>query len=165
MPATFHPVYLGYDVWQIDLLEQQRPYRTAGYLIKDDKLTLIETGSGASHNALLAGLAALDVTPTDLSYVIVTHVHLDHAGGAGQLMEKATNAKLIVHPRGAKHMVDPTRLWEGAKHVYQERVTELFGSVQPIPESRVMVKHHGEELSIGQRTLTFFDSPGHAKHH
>lgn len=162
---TRQPEDMGHQVWAIDLMEQQQPYRTAAYLILDEKITLIETGSGASHDALVAGLSALGVQPIDLSYVIVTHVHLDHAGGAGQLMELAKNAKLVVHPRGARHMVDPSRLWKGAKDVYGNRITELFGSIVPIPEHQVVIKNHGETLNIGNRTLTFFDSPGHAKHH
>ncbi len=156
---------MGNNVWLMDLYEQNRPYRTGGYLIEDEQLTLIETASAASHDTLIRGLAARGYSPSDLAYVIVTHVHLDHAGGAGHLMEKAPNAKLVVHPRGARHMIDPTRLWEGAKQVYHERTTELFGSIKPVPQEQILIKEHGETLTIGKRTLTFFDSPGHAKHH
>jgi len=156
---------MGHNVWLIDLFEQNKPYRTGAYLIMDEKLTLIETGSGASHETLVAALAKLNVAPADLSYVIVTHVHLDHAGGAGQMMEKAVNAQLIVHPRGARHMIDPSKLWSGAGAVYGSRLVELFGAVQPVAAERVVIKEHGETLNIGQRTFTFYDSPGHAKHH
>lgn len=159
------PIDMGHDVWLIDLLEQNQPERTGAYLIRDEKLTLIETGSGASHEILMDSLGELGIQPQDLDYVIVTHVHLDHAGGAGQMMEKAKNAQLVVHPRGKRHMIDPSRLWEGAKQVYGDRISELFGSVQPVPESQVLVRDHGDTLNIGRRTLTFFDSPGHAKHH
>lgn len=159
------PVDLGNGVFAIDLMEQNEAGRTAAYLIRDEKLTLIETGSGASHDALIRGLAALDVTPAELTYVIVTHVHLDHAGGAGQFMAIAPNATLVVHPRGARHMIDPTRLWEGARQVYGDAVTHLFGSVVAVDEARVLVRDHGQTLDIGSRTLTFYDSPGHAKHH
>lgn len=159
------PIDMGHDVWLIDLMEQGVPCRTGAYLIKEEKLTLIETGSATSHQHLLRGLAQLGVTPEDLDYVIVTHVHLDHAGGAGQMMQLAKNAQLVVHPRGARHMIDPSKLWNGAKGVYGDKLEALFGSVVPISEDRVFVRDHGETLSIGQRTLTFFDSPGHAKHH
>lgn len=159
------PVDLGNGVWMIDLLEQGLTCRTAAYLILDEEVTLIETGSSLSHDTLLAGLAHIGVAAADLAHVIVTHVHLDHAGGAGHLMEKATRAQLVVHPRGARHMIDPSRLWQGAAQVYGDRVTDLFGSIVPVPASRVLVREHGDTLSIGQRTLTFFDSPGHAKHH
>ena len=159
------PVDMGQNVFMIDLYEQGQPCRTAGYLIMDKQLTLVETGSARSHEALLSGLFALGLTPQDLRYVIVTHVHLDHAGGAGQLMEKATNATLVVHPRGAKHMIDPSKLWSGAAQVYGDLLSPLFGSVVPVPSSRVLIKDHEETLNIGERTLTFYDSPGHAKHH
>jgi glyoxylase-like metal-dependent hydrolase (beta-lactamase superfamily II) len=163
--SQFSPVDMGNHVWLIDLYEQNQPFRTGAYLIEDEELTLIETGSATSHDVLIHGLAALGYSPADLRYVIVTHVHLDHAGGAGHLMEKAPNAKLVVHPRGARHMIDPSRLWEGAKQVYQDKIADYFGSIKPVPKEQIIIKEHGETLNIGERTLTFFDSPGHAKHH
>ncbi|MCY0887595.1 MAG: MBL fold metallo-hydrolase [Alicyclobacillaceae bacterium] len=159
------PESFGHDVYAIDLLEQGQPYRTAAYVILDDHPTLIETGSAASHETLLQGLKSLGLEPKDLAYVIVTHVHLDHAGGAGQMMAKASAAKLVVHPRGARHMADPSKLWAGAASVYGDRVTSLFGSVQAVPEDKILIRDHLDTLDIGQRSLTFFDSPGHAKHH
>jgi glyoxylase-like metal-dependent hydrolase (beta-lactamase superfamily II) len=165
MSKSSTPIEMGNNVWLIDLFEQGMPCRTGAYLIKDEKLTLIETGSAVSHETLIRGLNTLGVDPEDLSYVIVTHVHLDHAGGAGQLMEKAKNATLVVHPRGARHMADPTRLWTGAEQVYGERLKSLFGAMVPVPESRILIRDHLDTLNIGERTLTFYNSPGHAKHH
>lgn len=159
------PVKMHDDVWQIDLLEQNTPYRTGAYVILDERPTLIETGSANSHDTLVAGLHAIGLTPADLAYVIVTHVHLDHAGGAGQMMALAPSAKLVVHPRGARHMADPSKLWLGATQVYKDQTAALFGSVVPVPESQILVKDHQSTLNIGRRLLTFFDSPGHAKHH
>lgn len=162
------PVYtedMGHNVWLMDIMEQNLPGRTSAYLILDDAPTLIETGSARSHEILIQGLRQLGVSPLDLKYVIVTHVHLDHAGGAGQMMQLAPQAKLVVHPRGARHMADPTRLWDGAKSVYGDAITDLFGSVVPVPDEQILVRDHNETLDIGSRTLTFFDSPGHAKHH
>lgn len=149
----------------IDLLEQNQPCRSCAYLILDEKITLIETGSAKSHDILLEAMANVGVRPEDLSYVIVTHVHLDHVGGAGQMMERAVNAQLVVHPRGARHVIDPSKLWAGTVQVYGDRTAELFGSVQPVPEERVLIRNHLDTLNIGKRTLTFYDSPGHAKHH
>jgi glyoxylase-like metal-dependent hydrolase (beta-lactamase superfamily II) len=158
-------VDMGNDVWLIELFEQDTPFRSGAYLIRDEKLAIVDPGSAKSHEVLVAGLRDLGVTPEMLDYVIVTHIHLDHAGGAGHLMEVAPNATLVVHPRGARHMVDPSRLWDGAKQVYGDRIEALFGSIKPIPESRILVRDHASTLNIGKRTLTFFDSPGHAKHH
>jgi glyoxylase-like metal-dependent hydrolase (beta-lactamase superfamily II) len=163
--STQNPIDMGNNVYLIDLLEQGLPCRTGAYVILDEQPTLIETGSAASHETLLAGLARLGVKPEDLAHIVVTHVHLDHAGGAGHMMEKATNAVLSVHPRGARHMANPERLWAGATQVYGDRVSQLFGSIKPVDEGRIAIRNHGDTLRIGSRTLTFFDSPGHAKHH
>lgn len=165
MTALGAPEYLGNDVWLLDLFEQGRSHRTGAYLIRDVQTTLIETGATASHAALLAGLSALGLSPADLDNVIVTHVHLDHAGGAGHLLTVAPNASLVVHPRGARHMADPSKLWQGAQAVYGPQVDALFGPVVPVAPERIVIREHGETLNIGRRTLTFFDSPGHAKHH
>lgn len=156
---------MGNNVWLIDILEQDMPGRTSAYLILDETPTLVETGSARSHNTLVAGMKQLGVTPQDLGYVIVTHVHLDHAGGAGQMMQAAPQAKLVVHPRGARHMSDPSRLWAGAHGVYGDALEALFGAVMPVPQDQILVRNHQETLRIGSRELTFFDSPGHAKHH
>lgn len=159
------PIQLEPHLWMMDLLEQDRPARSAAYLITEDQPTLIETGSAKSHDLLVHQLGMIGYAPEDLAYVIVTHVHLDHAGGAGQMMARAKHAKLVVHPRGARHMMDPSRLWSGAKAVYGARTEDLFGSMIPVPEAQVLVRQHGETLDIGGRTLTFYDTPGHAKHH
>jgi glyoxylase-like metal-dependent hydrolase (beta-lactamase superfamily II) len=159
------PESLGNNIWLLDLMEQGCRQRTGAYLIRDEQVTLIETGAATSHNALVEGLDQLGLTPSDLNYVIVTHVHLDHAGGAGQLMSIAPNATLVVHPRGARHMKDPSRLWAGAGVVYGERLLQLFGSVMPVAEDRILVRDHLDTLNLGQRTLTFYHSPGHANHH
>lgn len=163
--AYAKPVQMAQDVWQIDLLEQGLQHRTGAYVIVDNAPTLIETGAANSHDVLLAGLQAIGLSPTDLANIIVTHVHLDHAGGAGQMIAAAPQAKLVVHPRGARHMADPSKLWAGAKQVYGDRTEQLFGLVQPVPEANILVREHQSTLNIGSRTLTFFNSPGHAKHH
>lgn len=164
MPSS-NPVQLAPDIWQIDLFEQGLPYRTGAYLLMDSKPTLIETGSANSHQVLLDGLHAIGLQATDLSYVIVTHVHLDHAGGAGQMMQAAKHAKLLVHPRGYRHMVNPSKLWQGAQAVYGDQTEAKFGPVLPVDESQVISMAHDSTLQIGQRVLRFLDSPGHAKHH
>lgn len=162
---TPKPVKLDDKLWMIDLMEQGLPYRSAAYFIAEEKPTLIETGSSLSHEILINALAEIGYKPEDLAYVIVTHVHLDHAGGAGQMMQKAKNAKLVVQNRGARHMIDPSRLWNGAKAVYGDDITKLFGEMVPVPQEQVLVRNHGETLNLGGRTLTFYDTPGHAKHH
>lgn len=159
------PIQMTDDVWMIDLMEQGVPYRTGAYVILDEEPTLIETGSANSHDLLVLGLKQIGLSPRDLSYVAVTHVHLDHAGGAGQMMRVAENAKLLVHPRGARHMANPSKLWAGAMEVYGDKTVAMFGEVMPVDEAQIQVQEHQSKLDIGKRTLTFFDSPGHAKHH
>ena len=105
---------------------------------------MIETCASPSIPHILKGLDALNIRPYGMKYIIVTHVHLDHAGGAGLLMEKCPNAKLIVHPRGARHMIDPIRLIQGAKAVYGASFDSLFKPILPIPEERVMSKMMGK---------------------
>ncbi|WP_067932034.1 MBL fold metallo-hydrolase [Alicyclobacillus kakegawensis] len=165
MESPAYLVDMGHDVWQIDLLEQGLRARTGAYVILDEQVTVVETGAANCQERLWQGLQELGVKPEQVAYVIVTHVHLDHAGGAGQMMAKAVNAKLVVHPRGARHMAEPSRLWRGASEVYGSNVERLFGRPEAVPEERIIIREHGDTLNIGRRTLTFFDSPGHAKHH
>jgi glyoxylase-like metal-dependent hydrolase (beta-lactamase superfamily II) len=101
-----------------------------------------------------------------VEYVIVTHVHLDHAGGAGEMMRRLPKARLVVHPRGARHMVDPSKLWAGASAVYgEEAMARNYGRLVPVDASRVVEAPEGFTLELGGRPLLFLDTPGHARHH
>jgi len=115
---------------------------------------------------VIKGLETLGFSIEQVKYIIVTHIHLDHAGGAGLLLEKCPNATVFVHPRGARHLEDPERLVAGAKAAYGKIFTEYIGAVHPIPKERLLVKDEGDTLNIGPTcTLKFFDTPEHAKHH
>lgn len=160
------PIDLGNRIYLIDGFDLGFRERTGTYVIRDEQITLVESCASPSIPHILKGLEALNIQLDEIKYIIVTHVHLDHAGGAGLLMEKCPNAKLIVHPRGARHMIDPTRLIQGAKAVYGASFDKLFDPIVPIPEERVIVKNDGETLRIGPNCeLTFYDTPGHANHH
>lgn len=112
------------------------------------------------------GLEALGFSLDQVKYIIVTHIHLDHSGGAGLLIKECPNATVVVHPRGAKHLADPERLIAGARVVYGERFSELFEPIIAVPLERLLVKDEGATLKIGPTcTLKFLDTPGHAKHH
>lgn len=145
----------------------ERPEMAAAYLLHHgDKAAFIETGTGHTPPRLLQALEAKGIARTQVRYVIVTHVHLDHAGGAGLLMEALPNAEMVVHPRGAPHVIDPSKLLAGAGAVYGEQaLRQQFGDVRPVPESRVIQVEDGSELALGTRRLHFLDTPGHAKHH
>jgi glyoxylase-like metal-dependent hydrolase (beta-lactamase superfamily II) len=138
----------------------------AGYLIEGPRPVLVETGSQSSIEVLLASLAELGVDAGDLAGVVVTHIHLDHAGGVGDVARAFPQAKVYVHENGARHLVDPTRLVRSAARTYGPLLDSLFGRLSPTPSERVNVLRHGEEIDIGGgRSLRAIDSPGHAKHH
>ena len=106
------------------------------------------------------------VAPAQVDYVILTHVHLDHAGGAGQLMARFPNARLTVHPRGARHMIDPSRLLAATVAIYGEEETRrIYGEILPVPRERVIETPEGATLRLAGRELLFLDAPGHARHH
>jgi glyoxylase-like metal-dependent hydrolase (beta-lactamase superfamily II) len=153
-------------VLQIDTLLGGWHQVTAGYLITGDAPVLVETGSQSSVPHLLAALADLGVDPSDLAGVAVTHIHLDHAGGVGDVAAAFPRATVYVHERGARHLVDPTRLVDSAARVYGDLLDSLYGRLSPTPAKRVHVLADGEEITVStNRTLTTVDSPGHAKHH
>lgn len=151
----------------IDLFDLGEKNRTGAYLIKEEELTIIETSASPSIPYLLGGLKKLNVDPVDIKYIIVTHIHLDHSGGAGLFLQHCPNAKVIVHPRGYRHLANPERLISSSKEVYGEKdFARLFDPIVPIPEDRIEIKNNGDELKIGENcTLTFYDTPGHCKHH
>ncbi|HMC41214.1 MAG TPA: MBL fold metallo-hydrolase [Acidimicrobiales bacterium] len=157
---------IGPGVVEIDTLLGGWARVTAGYLIQGPAPVLIETGSQSSVPALLDALQALGIGPADLAGVAVTHIHLDHAGGVGDVARAFPNATVYVHEKGARHLVDPGRLVRSAALVYGDLLDSLYGRLDPTPAERVHVLADGEEVDIGGgRRLTTIDSPGHAKHH
>jgi glyoxylase-like metal-dependent hydrolase (beta-lactamase superfamily II) len=115
---------------------------------------------------MLAALDEAGLRPADVDWLILTHVHLDHAGGAGELIAQLPQARLVVHPRGARHMIDPSKLWAGASAVYGEAVMEeTYGHLRPIPAERVIEATDGYVVDLAGRPLVCLDTPGHAKHH
>lgn len=144
-----------------------RPGLAAAYLVRSgQQLALIDTGPAKAAPLLLAAIRALDLTPEQITYVMPTHVHLDHAGAAGHLMAECPNAQLIAHPKGAPHLIDPSKLIAGATAVYGAVYFERdFGAPLPIPAERVLIAEDGQTFDLNGRTLTFIDTPGHANHH
>jgi glyoxylase-like metal-dependent hydrolase (beta-lactamase superfamily II) len=139
---------------------------TAGYLIEGDSPVLVETGSQSCVPALLAQLDALGLGADDLAGVVVTHIHLDHAGGVGDVARAFPKATVYVHEKGARHLADPTRLVDSAARVYGPLLDSLYGRLDPTPAERIHVLEDGEAIRVGSnRSLIAVDSPGHAKHH
>jgi glyoxylase-like metal-dependent hydrolase (beta-lactamase superfamily II) len=144
-----------------------RPGFDAAYLIvENDRAAFIDCGTNHSLPRMLGALDAVGLGPDHVDWLILTHVHLDHAGGAGELIARLPNAQLVVHPRGARHMIDPSKLWAGASAVYGEAVMEReYGRLRPVPAERVVEAADGHTVDLAGRLLRCIDTPGHAKHH
>jgi glyoxylase-like metal-dependent hydrolase (beta-lactamase superfamily II) len=157
---------LGNDVFQIDTEMAGYTGITAGYLIRGSRPCLVETGTAPSAPVVRAALASLGVGSADLASVVVTHIHLDHAGGAGDIASLYPAAEIVVHQRGARHLADPSRLIAGARAVYGAALERLFGIPRPVPASRIRALSDADSVDLGDgRTLASHYSPGHAKHH
>ncbi|MDG4656288.1 MBL fold metallo-hydrolase [Ectobacillus antri] len=160
------PKQVGEQLYLIDDYDLNRLGRTGTYVLLGEYITLIETCASPSVPHIEQGLSALGINKNDIAYIIVTHVHLDHAGAAGLMIERCPNAKLLVHPRGARHLIDPTKLIAGAKAVYGDQFDALFSPILPVPSDRVITMENHATLRISpKRLLTFYDTPGHANHH
>ncbi len=157
---------LGHGIHAIDT-GFVRPFFDASHLVVDGgQAAFVDVGTTFSVPGLLAAASGLGVPREAVAYVIVTHVHLDHAGGAGEMMRLLPQAKLVVHPRGARHMVDPAKLWAGASAVYgEEAMRRNYGRLVPVDPARVIEAPDGFTLELGSRPLLFLDTPGHARHH
>ena len=144
-----------------------RPAFDASYLIVENgRGAFVDTGTNDSVPRLLAALAAAGLARDAVDYVIATHVHLDHAGGVGLLMQQLPRAQLVVHPQGAPHLIEPSRLMNGARAVYGDaEVARAYGAVVGVPAERVLRTSDGMLLALAGRPLQFLDTPGHARHH
>lgn len=145
----------------------QRPRLDAIHLmVEGGRAAVIDTGVNSSVPRVLDALHAKGIAPAQVDYVILTHIHLDHAGGAGLLMSKLPNAMLTVHPFGARHMIDPAKLVASARAVYGAQAMEdMYGQIVPVPRERVIETPHGSAINLNGRDIAFYDTPGHARHH
>lgn len=157
---------LGWGITQLDT-HFQRPNMAACYIMQDaGEVAIIETGTKDTVPLILKCLEQLGLSPEQVKYIIPTHVHLDHAGGVGLLMQTMPAATLVVHEKGARHMIDPSKLQAGATAVYGEaEFNKTYGNLLPVAKERVISPGHKETLKLGERVLTFLDTPGHARHH
>ena len=157
---------LGNEVFQIDTRMAGYEGITAGYLIRSDRPCLVETGTAPSAPVVRDALARLGIGAEDLATVVVTHIHLDHAGGAGDIAAMFPRAQIVVHQRGARHLADPSKLMAGARLVYGDSLDRLFGVLAPVPADRIVALDETGTVDLGGgRHLDSYYSPGHAKHH
>jgi glyoxylase-like metal-dependent hydrolase (beta-lactamase superfamily II) len=150
----------------IDLHFLGYPQAIAAYLLMDEReVALVEVGPASTVNTLLSALEQAGVPLQRLRHLLVTHIHLDHAGALGVLMQQLPEAVCYVHPVGAPHLADPSRLIASASRLYGTLMDTLWGPVLPVPSDRIRVVHDGERIEIAGRTLVALDTPGHARHH
>src|SRR5574341_1031716 len=150
----------------LDLNFQGRPHAIASYLIrhpKGDGIVLIESGPGSTLAGLEAGLAKEGLSPRDVTHVLLTHIHLDHAGAAGWLARQG--AHIYVHPVGAPHLLNPEKLLASAARIYGEAMQTLWGEFLPVPPECLVVPQNGDDIEIGGLRFRSVDTPGHADHH
>ena len=156
----------GSDIFTVDALYYE-PQLASIHLVREgDEIAIVDTGTQFSVPQVQAALQEMGLDFTAVRLIILTHIHLDHAGGASALMALCANAQLLVHPRGARHMADPAKLIAGSQAVYgQAEFKKLYGEITPIEESRIVIPEDGGEVSMGSRSFQFIDTPGHASHH
>jgi len=155
-----------YGITRIDA-DYVMPGLASVYLMRQgDRLAIVETGAAATVTNILSEIERQGLTPEHVDFIILTHIHLDHAAGAGELMRLCPSAKLLVHPRGARHMISPGKLEAGTRAVYgDEKYDELYGALVPVEAERVIETPEGFSMDFNGRTLSFLDTPGHALHH
>lgn len=156
----------GNGIMAIDTALLRPQFDASHLLVEEGRAAFVDTGVNASVPLLLAALEGADLDPADVDYVFLTHVHLDHAGGAGLLMEALPNAKAVLHPRGAPHMIDPAKLIKGAQAVYgKEEYDRQYGEIRAIPEERIIVVADDQSIALAGRGLRCVFTEGHARHH
>lgn len=157
---------IEHDLWLLDLGFQDTPGVVGAYLIKGRHgHTLVETGPGSTIPALETAIRAAGAHLEDVTQLAITHIHLDHAGACGTLLRRLPDARMFVHPMGAPHMIEPTRLLTSARRIYGDAMDRLWGSFDAVPADRVVVLQDGDEIDCGDRTLRALHTPGHATHH
>ncbi len=163
MPETYEAAQ---GITGVDTQMAGRTRLTSAYLLGGDEPALVETGPTTSVEAVMAGLGSLGLGSADLAHIVVTHIHLDHAGGVGTLARHFPAASIWVHERGAPHLADPTKLVHSAGRVYgEERLRTLFGPMEPVPSERLRPVADGDKVPLGTRGLDVLYTPGHASHH
>lgn len=161
---TMHTKRLNNFIYLIDLKPNGLENFSASYVIKGRKAAIVETGPRLTVENLLAGLKEIGIKREEVDYVAVTHIHIDHAGGAGTLLPHLPNAQLLVHERGIRHLVNPEELWESSLQTLGS-IAEMYGKFEPVPEERILIAKEGMIIDLGEGVnLKVLEMPGHASH-
>lgn len=164
LPLPLAP--LGHGIFALDSGYVRARFDAVHLIVEAGRAAIIDTSTRHCVPQILASLAALGLEPGDVDWVVLTHVHLDHAGGAGTLLAALPAARLVVHPRGARHMIDPSKLWQATCEVYGDSAAErMYGRIDPVPADRVVEATDGLAIELAGRRLRCIDAPGHARHH
>jgi glyoxylase-like metal-dependent hydrolase (beta-lactamase superfamily II) len=156
---------LSGSIYLVDLKPSDIENVISSYVLHGNKVAIVETGPTTSIPNLIAGLQEIGIENEEVDYVAVSHIHIDHAGGAGTLLQKLTNAKLIVHPRGVPHLIEPKKLWTQTLQVLG-RVAELYGKMQPVKKEQILTAYDGMIIDLGNHIeLKILETLGHASHH
>ncbi|MDZ4720920.1 MAG: MBL fold metallo-hydrolase [Roseiflexaceae bacterium] len=156
---------LPQNIRLIDTMHLGHPMVVASYLLLGDQLALVDPGPTSALPGLEAGLAANGIRVEDLSALLLTHIHFDHAGATGMLLRRNPRLRVYVHQRGAPHLIDPEKLMRSAARLYGDQLDYLWGAFLPVPAENVRILADGEQIALGTRTLIAYDAPGHASHH
>ncbi|MFA7269300.1 MAG: MBL fold metallo-hydrolase [Sterolibacterium sp.] len=156
----------GQGIYAIDSGFHRPVLDAVHLLVEGEHVALIDTATNSCVTRVMEVLGKLQLEPEQVDYIVLTHVHLDHAGAAGKLMQLLPQAKLLVHPRGARHMADPAKLLAGTVAVYgRETTLHRYGELLPVPRKRIIEAQHGQTVRLNGRELLLLDTPGHARHH
>ena len=156
----------GHGIYGLDSRYTRGEFDAIHLIVEKGRVAVIDTGTQYSVPYVLEALQTLGLGPEAVDFIVLTHVHLDHAGGAGALLAQCPQAKVTVHPRGARHMIDPSKLWEAVCQVYSPEVAQRdYGGLTPIDPTRIIETPEGSEISLAGRRIIFWDAPGHARHH
>ncbi|RLI77465.1 hypothetical protein DRP05_10040 [Archaeoglobales archaeon] len=152
------------NIYCIDTLLNNEKNAVCSYIVESEKVCIVDCGPTAAEREILSAIEELGIRRNDVKFIAVTHIHLDHGGGAGRLLKHFPNARVLVHPKGVEHLINPSKLWKSAKSVLGE-VADIYQLPEPCEKSRVVVVDDNQTVDLGDCLIKVVHTPGHAPHH